>query len=187
MSPGRRRVIRPIACGATAVVGWHVLNAAWRSVEASIVAGAATLGPGSVDWRGGDQLLVSGAVHPFVVVIGPGCSSVGPVLVALAVGAAFARTWAAARAVALAAALLVVGNLLRMVAVVVVGASSGAADLELAHDGWATWWAVAVVLVATGIVAVALRRTRGAPARQPAPVAGSGASSGSTLGGATSR
>ncbi len=157
------------------MAAWYLLDDGWRSVEAAIVAGAAAIGPGSVEWTGGDQIWVTGAAAPFVVVVGPWCSSIGPALAALAASAAFVRTVAAIRAAALATAVLFLGNLARMVAVVVIGARRGAADLEIAHDGWATWWAVALVLGATTIVADAFRRDR-------RPLA-----AGSTAEGATSR
>ncbi len=158
MRPSARRSVRTLACTIGAVGGWHLLSEGWRTLEAAIVAGTASVGPGRVEWAGGDQIWVTGDAAPFVVVVGPLCSSVGPAVVALAACASFARTLGAVRSVARAVALLFLGNLVRMVAVVVIGARDGAADLEVAHDGWATWWAVAVVLGATVVVARALRR-----------------------------
>lgn len=124
------------------------------------MARAATLGPGAVDWAGSDQLWVDGPTAPFVVVVGPLCSSAGPALAAITVAATFGRSVAAVRAAALAVLTLFVGNLIRMTAVVVVGMRSGAAHLELAHDGWATWWAVGVTLASTALLAENLRRER---------------------------
>ncbi len=133
------------------------------------MATAATVGPGSVEWAGGDQIWVTGAAAPFVAIVGPWCSSIGPVLATVGVCAAFARTRSVIRAAALASLVLVVGNLVRMVAVVMIGARSGAADLEIAHDGWATWWAVAVVIGAAAIIATEFRR--GQPADEPTAAA----------------
>jgi exosortase/archaeosortase family protein len=154
---------------------WHLLNGAWRTAEAAVVAVVADIGPGSVEWAGGDQIWVIGAAAPFVAVVGPWCSSIGPVLATFGLCAAFARTRSVVRAAALAAIVLVVGNLVRMVAVVMIGARSGAADLEIAHDGWATWWAVAVVLGAAAIVATAFRRAQ--PADVPTAAAASAVTS----------
>lgn len=157
MRSALRRGARTLAGVSGVVAGWQVLGDGWRSAEAAVVAAAASVGPGSVEWAGGDQMWVVGAAEPFVVVVGPWCSSVGPALVALALCAGLGRTGAAARAAVMAVILLVVGNLVRMVTVVMIGARRGAADLELAHDGWAAWLAVGVVLAAAAIVATALR------------------------------
>jgi exosortase/archaeosortase family protein len=163
MRPTGSHGARPLVCALGVGAVWHTVDHDWRALEALLVSRIAAFGPGSVEWAGGNQIWVNGDVAPFVAVVGPWCSSISPVLAAVAVCAAFGRTRAAAVAAGLAALVLFVGNLVRMVAVVAIGARSGAADLELAHDGWATWWAVAVVLGAAAIVAAALRRDLRSP------------------------
>ena len=121
-SSRRWRVAR---AGAAAVVAFGLFRlaiGAWTSFEAAS-AGWLASGVGSAEAsRAGHQLLVRGDAGVFVLTVSPWCSSAAPVLAVLA--AAFAvpgHRRRRARMAALAASMLVVGNLVRITGVVLVG------------------------------------------------------------------
>ena len=139
---------------AVAVVLFRVLFIGWTSAEA-IVAGWLASVVGSADsGRAGHQLLVRGDAGVFVLTVGPWCSSLAPVLAVAAVsllapGRARRRLVAALAA----SALLMIGNVVRLVAVIVVGSDVDPAGLEPFHDGPATAMSVVLVLSAAALVA----------------------------------
>ncbi len=154
----RRRCLARATVGlvavAVAVVGFAVLIDRWTSVEAWAVGGlAGVLGSAAVT-RSGHQLLVQGDAGTFVLTVGAWCSSLAPVLgvvvvAVLAPGSARRRRRAALSAIAL----LLVGNVARVAAVVVVGADHDVGRLEPFHDGPATAFTVVLVLGAAAMLA----------------------------------
>lgn len=100
--------------------------------------------------RAGDQILVlAGPGVPFSAEVGPWCSSFGVVLVLLAYTTIVATGDGGRRRRAFirGAALVVIGNLVRIGATIVVGVTSGPGSIESFHDGLGTGFAVLYVLV----------------------------------------
>jgi exosortase/archaeosortase family protein len=164
-------------------MAFRLLIDAWSSLEAAIVVGSLRLAGWHAAHRYGDQILVdrSGG-RSFVANIGPLCSSLGLVLAFAAVAIVGDRGNARQRrrAFFMAAGIVVVCNLLRMTVTVAVGIGHGPAALESFHDGAATMFAVAFILVSSAVFVWSLpmfrlRPTDRAPAvrtrrlRRPAP------------------
>lgn len=167
-APVRRAVGRmatvPVVI-AIAVAGFLVLIDRWTAVEAWAVGGlAGAVGSAEVA-RSGHQLLVRGDAGTFVLTVSGWCSSLAPVLGAVAVAVlAPGLRRRRLRAAASAIAVLMVGNLVRVTAVVVVGADLDVARLEPFHDGPATAFTVVLVLGAAAVMAWSTLPTR-APVR----------------------
>lgn len=157
----RRPLGRALSCAAagvvaiaTAVAAFLLLVDGWTAVEAWVVGGLAGLLGSAEVTRSGHQLLVRGDAGTFVLTVGAWCSSLAPVLgvvsVAVFAPGSWQRRWRAALAATL---LLVAGNVVRVAAVVMVGADLDAARLEPFHDGPATAFTVVLVLAAAAVLA----------------------------------
>jgi exosortase/archaeosortase family protein len=142
-------IARTIAAAALVWIVSSLLGDRWRGIEAAAaVTVLRVLGVESVT-RVGDQIFaLGGEGHTFTANIGQWCSSMAIV----ATFAAFAgvvsrasrqRRW---RAFRLGATVIIVGNLVRIVATVLVGVRFGPGSIEGFHDSIATWFAVVFVL-----------------------------------------
>jgi exosortase/archaeosortase family protein len=129
---------------------FRLLSEWWRVAEAQLVVMTLRLvGIGEPE-RAGDQILVlAGPGMSFSVEVGPWCSSLGFVLVLLAYATMVAAgdSGRRRRAFIRGAALVVIGNLVRIGATIVVGVTSGPGSIESFHDSLATGFAVLYVLV----------------------------------------
>ena len=127
-----------------------LLSEWWRMAEAQLVVMTLRLvGIGEPE-RAGDQILVLGGPGmPFSAQVGPWCSSLGVVLVLLAYTTIVAAgdSGRRRRAFIRGAALVVIGNLVRIGATIVVGVTSGPGSIESFHDGLGAGFAVLYVLV----------------------------------------
>jgi exosortase/archaeosortase family protein len=122
-----------------------------RQLEARLIAPIAEQLGGGVVRRVGDQLAIQ-PMHGrgFITTVSTGCSSLAPVLVIVAMAMVVSGEAPRRRLVAVgrAATIVIVGNTLRLVGTVAVGARQGSGALERVHDGAATWFAVAVLVAA---------------------------------------
>lgn len=170
-SPAHRWSRVPLAAiAAIAAIGlFHVSLSWWTSFEAASAGWAASV-LGSADAsRAGHQLLVRGDAGMFVLTVSSWCSSSAPVLALIAAAAVSpGDRRRRIRAAVLASGLLVVGNVARITAVVLVGADIDPAQLEPFHDGPATAFTVVLVLSATAVVAWSTLPAGGRYRRQPA-------------------
>jgi exosortase/archaeosortase family protein len=153
------------------VLLFRMLVGIWTSVEAA-AAGSVAATVGSTEFvRSGHQLLVTGDKGVFVLIVSGWCSSLGAVLAVTAVAfAARGDRRRRARSAVAASAMLVLGNVGRVAAVVIVGADVDPARVEPFHDGPATAFTVALVLAAALVVAWSTRPLDAARVSDDVPV-----------------
>ncbi len=155
--PARRVAVvalRLVAAAGVVWIGFLLLIDRWRAGEAAVVvAGLGVVGVHTAQ-RLGDQIVVVAPGGPsFLTDIEPLCSSLGVVLAFAAVAAIVATgdRRRRLRAAAIGAGIVVVCNLVRMTATVLVGVWEGPGEIEPFHDGIATAFAVVFVLTALAL------------------------------------
>ncbi|MCB1000155.1 MAG: archaeosortase/exosortase family protein [Acidimicrobiales bacterium] len=151
-----RRLASLAAVVVAMVVALELLMPWWTAVEAELVRWA--LSPSSVGVRrSGNQLLIDGDGGGFVLLVTAWCSSLGPLLAAIAAVVVVPRRTGRLRRravrVMIAAGVLVLGNTVRMAAIAWYGASVDLGRVDAFHDGPAMWLSVGVVLAAAAVVA----------------------------------
>ena len=116
------------------------------------------MGFGNVERYGHELVAVSRTGQHFSAVISPWCSTLALVLL-FGAGVVVVRKVPLRRRLrgfGYACALVIIGNLVRIVATLAVGVSHGPGAIEPFHDGPATWFAVVYVLTAIFVVATVL-------------------------------
>ena len=152
---------RLVAAIALVQIGFATLLDGWRAMEAVIVVGALRwMGDADIHRFGHQLLATSRDGQPFSASIGPWCSSLGVVLVLAAVAGTLVsgRRW---RAFLIGSSAVIVGNLVRIIATMMVGLHNGPGAIEAFHDSYATWFAVMYTLASVALFAAVL-----APARR---------------------
>jgi exosortase/archaeosortase family protein len=129
------------------------------------------LGFGDVERYGHELLAVSRTGQRFSAAVSPWCSTLALVLV-FGAGVVLAHPLPIRRRLrgfGCASAIVIVCNLARIVATIVVGVRRGPGAIESFHDGPATWFAVAYVLAAVAVFAAVLTRgvARGGTVQPP--------------------
>lgn len=144
------------AAAATLAVIFDLLLPWWTAGEAALV--RTVLAPSSVEARRvGNQLVIDSGDGGFVLLVTAWCSSLGPLLAAIAAVVVVPRRTGRLRRravrVMIAAGVLVLGNTVRMAAIAWYGASVDLGRVDAFHDGPAMWLSVGVVLAAAAVVA----------------------------------
>ena len=143
-----------------------------REVEASLLGAVGPHLSSSIVGRGnGASILVQTPSDSFAAGIARGCSSAVAIAVLFGIGWLFmtGSMWERTRAALRASTFVVVANLLRMILIIAIGASSGPDVLALTHDVVGTalsYIALAVglgILVCSSVLDDRLRRARPAP------------------------
>ena len=152
--------VRLVAGG---TVGWLVVavfSGAWRQAEAIVVRWVLlAAGFGDVDRFGHELLATSTDGQRFSAAISPWCSTLALVTL-FGVVAVVAPPGRRLRAFGWASAIVVVGNIGRIVATVAIGVNRGPGAIESFHDGPATWFAVACLLAAMVVFGTVLTRAQ---------------------------